>query len=191
VTGLRRRPAVAVVALVVLIAGCGAETTSKPLPAALPPPAPVTPSMAATGTDPSGDGAEPAADIVSANLSQESGELVARIEMAAVPQPVAGTLEVGAYLLSSEQDDNPAALRATITASGEPHFSIGPWLESGTPVTGAITGTTIEIRGGTIEQGKWRYVQFYAASDAGDDVLPDVSDKADDMIPITGTTTAP
>lgn len=187
-TGLRRLP---LLALVVLVAGCGAETTSKPLPAALPPPAPVTPAMAASGTDATGDGSDPAADIVSASLSQDNGELVARIQMAAPPRPAAGTLEVGAYLLASEQDDDPAALRVTIAASGDPRFSIGPWLRAGTPVTGAITGTTIEIRGGKVDQGKWRYVQFYAESDAGDDVLPDVSDKADDMIPLTGTTTAP
>ncbi len=183
------RPALlGVVAL--LAAGCGAETASKPLPPALPPPAPVTPAMGATGTDPNGDGADPAADIVSAGLAQDDGELVARIEMAAAPRPAAGTLEVGAYLLASEQDENPVALRVSISTTGDPMFSLGPWLEAGRPVTGTITGTTIELRGGTVEQGRWRFVQFYAESDAGDDVLPDVSNRADDMIPIKGTTTA-
>jgi hypothetical protein len=180
-----------VVASALLAAACGAETTSKPLPPALPPPAPVTPAMAATGTDPKGDGADPAADIVSANLSQDNGELVAHIEMAGPPRPASGSLEVGAYLLASEADDNPAALRVTIPATGEPKFSLGPWLEKGSPVTGTITGNQVEIRGGKLEQGKWRFVQFYAESDAGDDVLPDVSDKADDMLPIKGTASTP
>lgn len=183
-------PAV-LVATAFLAVACGAETTSRPLPSALPPPAPVTPAMAASGIDPRGDGADPAADIVSANLTQDDGELVARIEMAGAPRSSSGSLEVGAYLLASEHDDNPAALRVTIPASGVPTFSLGPWLAAGRPVTGTVNGTSIEIRGGKLEQGKWRFVQFYAESDAGDDVLPDVSDRADDMIPIAGTTTVP
>ena len=182
----------AVVATVLLAAACGAETTSKPLPPALPPPAPVTPAMAATGTDPRGDGADPAADIISASLTQDNGELVAHIEMAGPPRPAAGELEIGAYLLASEADDNPAALRVKIPAFGRPTFRLGPWLEPGKPVTGTITGNAIQIRGGKIAQGRWRFVQFYAESDAGDDVLPDVSNKANDMLPIKGTTsTAP
>jgi hypothetical protein len=178
-----------VVAVALLAAGCGAKTTSKPLSAALPPPAPVTPNMAASGTDPRGDGAAPAVDIVSATLAQDRGDLVAHIELAAAPSGASGDVEIGAYLLSSEADDNPAALRVKIPVAGGPQFSLGPWLETGTPVTGKITGSTIEINGGNIAQGKWRYVQFYAESDRGDDVLPDVSDKADDMIPIKGVTT--
>lgn len=180
-----RRVALLLVALAA--AGCGAETTSKPLPPALPAPAPVTPSMSAAGADPQGDSTDPAADIVRADLSQDQGELIVRITVASPPLESKGRVDIGAYLLANENDDNPAALKASVGGTAPPTFTLGPWLEDGTPVTGSVSGTTVEIRGGKVEQGKWRFVQFYAESDAGDDVLPDVSDQADDMLPIAGS----
>src|SRR5262249_56720058 len=86
---------------------------------------------------------------------------------------------------SSEDDDSPAALRVLIPSPGAPpEFTLGPYDQHGSPVKGSIDGSTIEIQGGRLAQGKWRFVQFYAEGDAGDDTLPDPSNKANDMIPI-------
>ena len=40
------------------------------------------------------------------------------------------------------------------------------------------------IRAEGTEQGRWRYVQFYAESGTSDDVLPDASPDGDDLLPL-------
>ena len=80
---------------------------------------------------------------------------------------------VGAYLLASPDDVDPFAARVLIDGGGPPRFLFGPWLGTGQPIEGALEGTALTLTVPGLEQGRFRYAQFFAEDPVGAEVLPD------------------
>ena len=117
------------------------------------------------------------ADIVNASIEQQGGTLTVHVELAR-PLDVAALgadeqIAVGAYLLASPDDVDPFAARVLIDAGTEPRFLFGPWLGKGQPIEGTLDGTALTLTVPGLEQGRFRYAQFFAEDPGGVEVLPD------------------
>ena len=82
-------------------------------------------------------------------------------------------IAVGAYLLASPDDVDPFAARVLIDAGQEPRFLFGPWLGQGKPIEGSLDGTALTLTVPDLEQGRFRYAQFFAEDPGGVETLPD------------------
>ena len=121
--------------------------------------------------------AERLADIVNASIEQAGGTLTVHVELAR-PLDVAALgpdeqIAVGAYLLASPEDVDPFAARVLIDAGTEPRFLFGPWLGKGQPIEGTLDGTALTLTVPDLEQGRFRYAQFFAEDPGGVETLPD------------------
>lgn len=121
--------------------------------------------------------AERLADIVNASIEQQGGTLTVHVELA---RPLAAAalgpdeqIAVGAYLLASPEDVDPFAARVLIDAGQEPRYLFGPWLGKGQPIEGELDGTALTLTVPGLEQGRFRYAQFFAEDPGGVETLPD------------------
>jgi hypothetical protein len=117
------------------------------------------------------------ADIASASIEQQGGTLTVRVQLAR-PLDVDALgadeqIAVGAYLLASPEDVDPFAARVLIDAGTPPRFLFGPWLGKGQPIEGTLDGTELTLTVPDLEQGRFRYAQFFAEDPGGVEVLPD------------------
>jgi hypothetical protein len=121
--------------------------------------------------------AERLADIVSASIEQQGGTLTVHVELARPLDAAAlgpdEQIAVGAYLLASPEDVDPFAARVLIDAGQEPRFLFGPWLGKGQPIEGELDGTALTLTVPGLEQGRFRYAQFFAEDPGGVETLPD------------------
>jgi hypothetical protein len=191
----RRVLRVALVALVAAAAltGCGrtardggGQTTT--LPATTPVASEIAASVtdvAPDGTTPAGDPAEtairdagsPQADLASASVEQRGGTLTVRVRLAHPLDPSGlgadEQVAVGAYLLANPDDVDPYAARMLLEAGAPPRFLFGPWLGTGRRIDGTLDGTELTLRVAGLDQGRFRYAQFFAEDPVGSETLPD------------------
>ncbi len=137
---------------------------------------PTEPSASVSDEEDTGS-ADRLADIASASIEQEGGTLTVHVKLAR-PLDVDALgadeqIAVGAYLLASPEDVDPFAARVLIDAGTPPRFLFGPWLGKGQPIEGTLDGTELTLTVPALEQGRFRYAQFFAEDPGGVEVLPD------------------